>query len=169
MKIVLIGNPGAGKSLIFNQLTGLGVEVNKYPGSAIGLECGNVCYKNEKIELVDLPGIYSLDGESDEEVLVRRFLEKDGADSLIAVIDATRLERNLYLLTQIAEYGMPMIIVVNMIDDAERQGLFIDTDRLGKIFGCPVLPTAGCTGKKYRSHSPARTQSGTATGASHTV
>src|SRR5512137_1204595 len=147
MKIALIGNPGAGKSLIFNQLTGLGVEVNRYPGSAIGLECGNVCYKNERVELVDLPGIYSLDGDSDEEVLVRRFLEKNGADRLIAVIDATKLERNLYLLTQIAEYGLPMIVVVNMIDDAERQGLFIDTDRLGSIFGCPVLLTAAILGK----------------------
>ena len=147
MKIALIGNPGAGKSLIFNQLTGLGVEVNKYPGSAIGLECGNVCYKNEKIELVDLPGIYSLDGDSEEEVLVRRFLEKDGADSLITVVDATKLERNLYLLTQIAEYGLPMVVVVNMIDTAERQGLFIDTDRLGTIFGSVVLPTAAALGK----------------------
>ena len=147
MKIALIGNPGAGKSLIFNQLTGLGVEVNKYPGSAIGLECGNVCYKNEKVELVDLPGIYSLDGDSEEEVLVRRFLEKGGADSLIAVVDATKLERNLYLLTQIAEYGLPMVIVVNMIDVAERQGLFIDTDRLGTIFGSVVLPTAAALGK----------------------
>ena len=147
MKIALIGNPGAGKSLIFNQLTGLGVEVNKYPGSAIGLECGNVCYKHEKIELVDLPGIYSLDGDSEEEVLVRRFLEKDGADSLITVVDATKLERNLYLLTQIAEYGLPMVIVVNMIDVAERHGLFIDTDRLGTIFGSEVLPTAAALGK----------------------
>jgi ferrous iron transport protein B len=147
MKIALIGNPGAGKSLIFNQLTGLGVEVNKYPGSAIGLECGNVCYKNEKVELVDLPGIYSLDGDSEEEVLVRRFLERGGADSLISVVDATKLERNLYLLTQIAEYGLPMVIVVNMIDAAERQGLFIDTGRLGTIFGSVVLPTAAALGK----------------------
>ena len=147
MKIALIGNPGAGKSLIFNQLTGLGVEVNKYPGSAISLECGNVCYKKEKIELIDLPGIYSLDGDSEEEVLVRRFLEKNGADSLIAVIDATKLERNLYLLAQVAEYSLPMIIVVNMIDDAERQGLLIDTARLGTIFGCDVLPAAAVQGK----------------------
>ncbi|HJX56758.1 MAG TPA: ferrous iron transport protein B [Methanoregula sp.] len=147
MKIALIGNPGAGKSLIFNQLTGLGVEVNKYPGSAIGLECGNVCYKNEKIELVDLPGIYSLDGDSEEEVLVRRFLEKDGADSLIVVLDSTKLERNLYLLTQIAEYSLPMVVVVNMIDIAESQGLFIDTARLATIFGTEVLPTAAVLGK----------------------
>ena len=147
MKIALIGNPGVGKSLIFNQLTGLGVEVNKYPGSAIGLECGNVCYKNEKFELVDLPGIYGLDGDSEEEVLVRRFLEKSGADSLIAVLDATKLERNLYLLTQVAEYTLPMIIVVNMIDLAEKQGLFIDTNRLGAIFGSVVLSTAAAQGK----------------------
>ncbi len=147
MKIALIGNPGAGKSLIFNQLTGLGVEVNKYPGSAIELEYGNVCYKNEKIELVDLPGIYSLDGDSEEEVLVRRFLEKDGADSLIVVLDATKLERNLYLLTQIAEYSLPMVVVVNMIDIAESQGLIIDTARLATIFGTEVLPTAAVLGK----------------------
>ena len=62
MKIALLGNPGAGKSLIFNQSTGLGIEVNRYPGSSVCLECGNVCYKKEKIEIVDLPGIYSLDG-----------------------------------------------------------------------------------------------------------
>jgi ferrous iron transport protein B len=147
MKIALIGNPGAGKSLIFNQLTGLGVEVNKYHGSSIGLECGNVCYKNEKIELIDLPGIYSLDGDSEEEVLVRRFLEKNGADGLIAVIDAAKLERSLYLLTQIAEYALPMVVVVNMIDVAERQGLLIDTERLGTVFGCKVLPTAAALGK----------------------
>lgn len=147
MKIALIGNPGAGKSLIFNQLTGLGVEVNKYPGSAIELECGNVCYKNEKIELIDLPGIYSLDGDSEEEILVRRFLEKSGADSLIAVIDATKFERNLYLLTQIAEYGLPMVVVVNMIDTAERQGVFIDTGRLRTIFGNEVLPAEAAQGK----------------------
>ena len=102
MKIALLGNPGVGKSLIFNQLTGLGVEVNKYPGSTVTLECGNVCYKKEKIELIDLPGVYSLDGNSEEEVLVRRFLEKKGADIIIAVLDATKLERNLYLLAQVA-------------------------------------------------------------------
>ena len=80
-------------------------------------------------------------------MLVRRFLEKNGADSLIAVIDATKLERNLYLLTQIAEYALPMIVVVNMIDDAERQGRVIDTDRLGSIFGIEALPAAAVQGK----------------------
>lgn len=146
-KIALLGNPGVGKSLIFNQLTGLGVEVNKYPGSTVALECGNVCYKKEKIELIDLPGVYSLDGNSEEEVLVRRFLEKQGADIIIAVLDATRLERNLYLLAQVAEYSLPMIVVVNMIDSAERDGLFIDTGRLTELIEIEVLPTAASIGK----------------------
>ena len=147
MKIALLGNPGVGKSLIFNQLTGLGVEVNKYPGSTINLERGNVCYKNEKTELIDLPGVYSLDGNSEEEVLVRRFLLNEGADIIIAVLDATKLERNLYLLVQVAEYPQPMIAVVNMIDEAEREGLFVDTSNLSEIIGIEVLPTEAPCGK----------------------
>ena len=147
MKIALLGNPGVGKSLIFNQLTGLGVEVNKYPGSTVTLESGNVCYKKDKIELIDLPGVYSLDGNSEEEVLVRRFLEKKGADIIIAVLDATKLERNLYLLAQVAEYSQPMIALVNRIDDAEAEGLLIDTGRLAEIIGIDVLFTAASLGK----------------------
>lgn len=147
MKIALLGNPGVGKSLIFNQLTGLGVEVNKYPGSTVTLESGNVCYKKDKIELIDLPGVYSLDGNSEEEVLVRRFLEKKGADIIIAVLDATKLERNLYLLAQVAEYSQPMIALVNRIDDAEAEGLRIDTGRLAEIIGIDVLLTAASLGK----------------------
>jgi ferrous iron transport protein B len=122
MKIALLGNPGAGKSLIFNQLTGLGVEVNRYPGSSVCLECGNVCYKKEKIEIVDLPGIYSLDGSSEEEILVRKFLESGAADIIVAVLDATKLERNLYLFSQVAEFSPKIIAVVNMIDNADGRG-----------------------------------------------
>ncbi len=147
MKIALLGNPGAGKSLIFNQLTGLGIEVNRYPGSSVCVECGNVCYKKEKIEIVDLPGIYSLDGSSEEEILVRKFLEQGGADIIVAVLDATKLERNLYLLTQVTEFSPKLIAVVNMIDEAEHQGLFIDTDRLSSSLGVPVLLTAASEGR----------------------
>jgi len=154
MKIALRGNPGAGKSLIFNQLTGLGVEVNRYPGSSVTLECGNVCYQKEKIEIVDLPGIYSLDGASEEETLVRKFLETSGADVVIAVLDATKIERSLYLLTQAAEFSRPMIAVINMIDDAERQGLLIDSDELGRRLGIPVLLTAASEGREINRILP---------------
>jgi len=147
MKIALLGNPGAGKSLIFNQLTGLGIEVNRYPGSSVCLECGNVCYKKEKIEIVDLPGIYSLDGNSDEEMLVRKFLERAGADVIVAVLDATKLERSLYLFTQVTEFSPKLIVVVNMIDEAEHQGLIIDVDKLSSCLGVPVLLTAASEGR----------------------
>ncbi len=147
MKIALLGNPGAGKSLIFNQLTGLGIEVNRYPGSSVCLECGNVCYKKEKIEIVDLPGIYSLDGSSEEEIMVRKFLEQGGADVIVEVLDATKLERNLYLFTQVTEFSPRVIAVINMIDEAERQGLIIDTDELSSSLGVPVLLTAASEGR----------------------
>ena len=147
MKIALLGNPGAGKSLIFNQLTGLGIEVNRYPGSSVCLECGNVCYKKEKIEIVDLPGIYSLDGSSDEEILVRKFLEQAGADVIVAILDATKLERSLYLFLQVAEFSPRIIAVLNMIDEAEKQGLIIDVDTLSARLGVPVLLTAASEGR----------------------
>jgi ferrous iron transport protein B len=147
MKIALLGNPAVGKSLIFNQLTGLGIEVNRYPGSSVCLECGNVCYKKEKIEIVDLPGIYSLDGSSEEEILVREFLEHREAEVIVAVLDATKLERNLYLFTQVTEFSPKIIVVVNMIDEAEQQGLFIDSDRLSISLGVPVLLTAASEGR----------------------
>jgi ferrous iron transport protein B len=147
MKIALLGNPGAGKSLIFNQLTGLGIEVNRYPGSSVCLECGNVCYKKEKIEIVDLPGIYSLDGSSEEEILVRKFLEQGGADVVVAILDSTKLERSLYLFTQVAEFSPRIIAVLNMIDDAEQQGLIIDVDTLSTLLGVPVLLTAASEGR----------------------
>ena len=147
MKIALLGNPGAGKSLIFNQLTGLGIEVNRYPGSSVCLECGNVCYKKEKIEIVDLPGIYSLDGSSEEEILVRKFLEQAGADVIVAILDATKLERSLYLFLQVAEFSPRIIAVLNMIDEAEKQGLIIDVDTLSARLGVPVLLTAASEGR----------------------
>jgi ferrous iron transport protein B len=147
MKIALLGNPGVGKSLIFNQLTGLGVEVNRYPGSSVELEYGNVCYKQEKTEIIDLPGIYSLDGNSEEETLVRKFLTSGGADVIVAVLDATKLERNLYLCVQAAEFSPKMIAVVNMIDAAERQGLHIDADNLSLHLGVPVILTAASEGR----------------------
>jgi len=155
MRFALIGNPGVGKSTIFNQLTGLGVEVNRYPGTAVALETGNVCYKKEKFEVINLPGIYSLDGNTDEEVLVRDFLLKGDADALIAVLDATRLERNLYLLLQVSEFELPMIMIVNKMDEAERLGLSIDTGRLSGQLGVAVIGVAALQGRNVDRIVPA--------------
>ncbi len=147
MKIALVGNPSVGKSLIFNQLTGLGVEISNYPGTTVEMKGGSTCYQHRMIDIVDLPGIYSLDGFSEEEELVRQFLRNGEADAVIVVMDATRLERNLYLLTQIAEYGIPMIAVLNMMDELSGKGLEIDQEKLEAELGIRVIPTSAAIGQ----------------------
>ncbi|MDD4299446.1 MAG: ferrous iron transport protein B [Methanomicrobium sp.] len=154
MKFGLIGNPNVGKSLIFNHLTGIGVEISNFPGTTIGMLSGNVCYQNEKFEIVDFPGIYSLDGLTEEESEVRRSLLNRELDILIAVLDAAHLERNLYLLLQIAEFEIPTVVILNMIDEAEKKGLFIDTEKLSEILGCDVLPTSAIEGRNIEKIIP---------------
>ncbi|MGI5937510.1 ferrous iron transport protein B [Methanoculleus thermophilus] len=155
MRFALVGNPSVGKSLIFNQLTGLGVEVSNYPGTTVELQRGNTCFQREMIELVDLPGVYSLDGESEEEVLVREFLGQREINAVIVVTNVTRLERNLYLLLQVAEYGLPMVVVLNMVDEAVKQGLEIDTNPLRDLLGVDVILAAAAQGKNIDQIIPA--------------
>lgn len=155
MRLGLIGNPNVGKSLIFHQLTGIGVEVSNYPGTTVDLKKGNLCFKHEKLELVDLPGIYSLEGDSPEEVMVRTFIQEKEAEVLIAVLDATHLERNLYLLLQLAEFGKPLVVVLNVMDEAAKQGIEIDTRKLSAILGVEVIPAAAITGMNVADIIPA--------------
>jgi ferrous iron transport protein B len=155
MKIGLIGNPNVGKSLIFHQLTGLGVEVSNYPGTTIDLQCGNTCFQKEMVEITDLPGIYSLDGESEEERIVRSFVDSGKADVIVAVLDAGRLERNLYLLLQVAEYRRPMLVVLNMMDEAEKSGIQVDVGKLSALLGVEVIPTVAVQGKNTCNIIPA--------------
>ncbi len=155
MRFALIGNPSVGKSLIFNQLTGLGVEVSNYPGTTVELQKGNTCFQREMIEIVDLPGIYSLEGDSEEESLVRRYLDLQETDVVIVVANATRLERNLYLLLQVAEYGLPMVVVLNMVDEAAKLGLEIDPGPLRDLLGTEVILTAASLGKNIDQIIPA--------------
>ena len=155
MKIALVGNPSVGKSLIFQQLTGLGVEVSNYPGTTVEIQSGSVCFKKERIDVVDLPGVYSLEGTGGEEVLVRGFLQRAAQDiTVVAVIDASRLERNLYLLLQVAEFQVPMIAVLNMMDMAEASGIGIDLRKLAETLGIEVLGTAALHGKDVEKIIP---------------
>jgi ferrous iron transport protein B len=147
MRFALVGNPNVGKSLIFNQLTGLGVEVSNYPGTTVVLHQGSACVDREKVEIVDLPGIYSLDGEAEEEALARRILSAGDLGGAIVVLNATNLERNLYLLLQVAETGIPLVVVVNMMDEAEASGLTLDLPALSGILGLEVLGTAAASGR----------------------
>ncbi|MDD1668235.1 MAG: ferrous iron transport protein B, partial [Methanomicrobiales archaeon] len=147
MRFALVGNPNVGKSLIFNQLTGLGVEVSNYPGTTVELHRGSACVEREKVELVDLPGLYSIDSNQEEEALARRILTGGDLDGAILVLNATNLERNLYLLLQVAETGIPLVVVVNMMDEAEAAGLSVDLAALSGILGVEVLGTAAASGR----------------------
>lgn len=147
LKLALIGNLNVGKSLIFNSLTGIGVEISNFPGTTVGMYTGSLVHRDKHYEIIDFPGVYSLDGVNDEETEVRKFLLEKKADRLIAILDSTRLERNLYLLLQIAEFKIPTVVVLNMTDEAEKQGLVIDGDKLSEILGCPVIKTAAVEGR----------------------
>jgi ferrous iron transport protein B len=159
MRIALIGNPNVGKSLIFTQLTGVGVEISNYPGTTIAMKSGATCVQRDIHELADLPGIYTLDGTSEEEVLVRQEIVRGGVDAAIVVMDATHLERNLYLFLQLAETGLPLIAVVNMIDEAEAMGLRVDTDRLSALLGVEVIAAAAIKGRNISDIMPLATRS----------
>jgi ferrous iron transport protein B len=166
MRFALLGNPNVGKSLIFNQLTGLGVEVSNYPGTTVELHRGATCVDREKVEIVDLPGIYSIDGVQEEEALARRILTAGDLDGVILVLNATNLERNLYLLLQVAETGIPLVVVVNMMDEAEAAGLSLDLAALSGILGVEVLGTAAVSGRNTGQIIPlalARTRPATVT------
>jgi ferrous iron transport protein B len=154
MRFALVGNPNVGKSLIFNQLTGLGVEVSNYPGTTVILHRGSTCVDREKVEILDLPGLYSIDGDQEEEVLARTILTAGDLDGAIMVLNATNLERNLYLLLQVAETGIPLVVVVNMMDEAEASGLLVDLRGLSAILGVEVLGTAATSGRNLGGIMP---------------
>ena len=158
MKIGLIGNPNVGKSLIFSHLTGIGVEVSNYPGTTVDILSGVSCINRHPVEVIDLPGIYSLDGEGDEERLVRDMVLSQSFDTLIVILDAVHLERNLYLLLQVLEHRIPLIAVLNMADEAEKQGIQIDTKALSQITGVPVLLTSATLGKNIAEIIPVATE-----------
>jgi ferrous iron transport protein B len=147
MKIGLIGNPNVGKSLIFSQLTGIGVEISNYPGTTVDLFSGIICHDRQAIEIVDLPGIYSLDGTGSEEELVRKTVLSEEFDLFVVILDATHLERNLYLLLQLMEFSIRVVVVLNIIDEAERTGIHVDTTRFSDLTGAPVVSTAATSGR----------------------
>lgn len=136
--IALAGNPNSGKTTLFNELTGANQYVGNWPGVTVDRKGGQLT-EHEEIELQDLPGTYSLSPYTPEEVVSRRYLLEEKPDMVINVVDATHLERNLYLTSQLLETGLPMVVALNMIDLAEANGNRIDADILSKKLGCPVV------------------------------
>ncbi len=145
--VAVAGQPNSGKSTIFNMLTGARQHVANYPGVTVEKKTGSYSLNEEKVELVDLPGTYSLTSYTQEERIARDFLLNEGPSVVIDVLDASNLERNLYLTFQLSEMGIPPVISLNMMDVAEGRGINIDIEKLGRHLGASVVPTVGNKGK----------------------
>ncbi len=146
LKVALIGNPSVGKSTLFSRLTGIGVLISNYPGTTMEVAHGRVCHDRICLDLSDLPGVYSLDGNTPEEQTVIKYLREEKPDVILNVIDATRLERNLYLTLELLELDTPVIVSLNMIDEATQIGVQIDAEQLASLLHVPVVPTSSQKG-----------------------
>lgn len=150
IKIALAGNPNCGKTTMFNALTGANQYVGNWPGVTVEKKEGKLKGKRgkgEEIIVTDLPGIYSLSPYTLEEVVSRDYVLKENPDVIIDLVDATNIERNLYLTTQLIETGVPVVIALNMADLLEKRGIRIDTKRLSMLLDCPIIETSALKGE----------------------
>ncbi|HSM54713.1 MAG TPA: FeoB small GTPase domain-containing protein [Candidatus Sulfomarinibacteraceae bacterium] len=148
IRVALAGNPNCGKSTIFNALTGSRQHVGNWPGKTIARKEGYVTVGDVTLQIVDLPGAYSLSPYSPEEKIARDYIVEQKPDVVVNVLDATNLERNLYLTTQILETGAPLILVLNMWDRLTRRGYRLDIEKLSqRLGGAIVLPAVASQGK----------------------
>ena len=145
MKILLMGNPNVGKSVLFSRLTGTRTIASNYPGTTVGFTKGYLKLGEEQVEIIDVPGTYTLKPTSKAEEVAAEML-KEG-DLVIDVVDATNLERNLNLTLQLLERPVPVIVALNMWDDTHHRGINIDVAKLEELVGVPVVPTVGVTGR----------------------
>ena len=145
-KIVIVGSPNVGKSVMFNNLTGSYATVSNYPGTTVEVSRGKGKIGNEEFEVIDTPGMYSLSPLSEEERVSRSILLQEDPCCILHVIDAKNLERMLVLTLQLLEAGLPVILVLNIIDEARNLGINIDTARLEKELNIPVVATVSTTG-----------------------
>ncbi len=146
MKIAMIGNPNVGKTALLNVLTGGNFEVGNFPGTTVEKKEGKAKIDGKEVTFVDLPGIYSLEAYSLDEKVARDFLVEEKPDLILNVVNASNLERNLYLTLQLVDFGIPMILVLNMVDEAEKRGIFVDDEKLSEILGIPVVKTVAVKG-----------------------
>ena len=143
----LAGNPNSGKTTLFNSLTGGHQHVGNYPGVTVEKKEGYCIFRGQKIKIVDVPGTYSLTAYSLEEKVARDFLVNEKPAAVINIVDASNLERNIYLTLQFMEMGVPVILALNMIDVAEKRGINIDTEKLSQLLGVPVVTTVARRGE----------------------
>lgn len=146
-KIAIVGSPNVGKSVLFNALTKRYVTVSNYPGTTVEVSKGRAKIHDRECEIIDTPGMYSLLPITEEERVARRILIKEKPDIVIHVIDAKNLERMLPLTLQLIEASLPTILVLNIMDEAQKEGVTIDTKLLEKELRIPVIEAVATTGK----------------------
>ena len=148
MKILLVGNPNVGKSVVFSRLTGVRVVTSNYPGTTVGFSKGFMRLGDEQAEIIDVPGTYTLEPTSKAEEVAAQML--DEGDVLINVVDATNLERNLYLTLELLERQLPVVVALNLWDETRHKGIDIDVAKLEQLLGVPVVPTVALTGERIK-------------------
>ena len=160
-KILLVGNPNVGKSVLFSRLTGVRATASNYPGTTISYTRGFLKLGEEKVEVIDVPGTYTLEPTTEAEEIALQML--DTGDIVIDVVNATNMERSLYLTLQLLEKGTPVIVALNLWDDTKHRGIDIDLDKLRQFLGVPVIPTVAVTGEGIKDlveHIPKATSPG---------
>src|SRR4030067_22214 len=140
-RVILLGNPNVGKSVIFKHLTGQYVTVANYPGTTVEITWGKSKFAGEKYQVIDTPGINSLLPLSDDEKVARDLLLTENHSIILQVADAKNLRRTLWLTLQLAELGLPMVLALNIMDEAEAQGIEIEVEKLSQLTGIQVIPT----------------------------
>jgi ferrous iron transport protein B len=145
MRILLMGNPNVGKSVVFSRLTGVHVISSNYPGTTVGYTQGNMKLGDGQAEIIDAPGTYTLEPTCEAERIALQMMQT--GDVVVNVVDATNLERNLYLTLQLLESSVPVVVALNMWDDTKHRGIAIDLDRLRGLLGVPVIPTVAVSGE----------------------
>lgn len=146
LKTVLAGQPNCGKSTIFNLVSGIEQHIANYPGVTVDKKVGFFKYQDYKIQMVDLPGTYSFSSYSLEERVAKEYIINENPDIIVNVVDASNLKRNLYLTFQLLEMGLPVIVVLNMMDVASRREIKIDSQKISSMLNCPVVEASGAKG-----------------------
>ena len=146
-KTVLIGMPNTGKSTFFNKISGASARVGNWPGITVDLSSIKTLINGEMTELIDLPGIYNLNGYSEDEEVVINFIDNNKIDQVFFIMNSTQIDRQLPLAISIQKLGIPIIILANMIDEAKALGITFDFEQMTKLLGCPVLPISAKYGQ----------------------